>query len=660
MDQKPFLCLNMIVKNESKIIERLLNSVISIIDSYCICDTGSTDNTIVIIKKFFNERNIPGEVFELPFKDFGYNRTQALQRAKQWGKYVLLLDADMVLNIHPSFRKNDITLDVYQVKQQSSTLDYYNTRVVRTDIGVTCMGVTHEYYNIPNSHRSDRLDTLTINDIGDGGSKSDKFERDIRLLRRGLIDEPKNDRYHFYLANSYRDYGSMTGDIKYSRKAIKWYKKRIEMGGWNEELFISCLEMGYIFMKLKEPEHAIYWWLEAWTHRNSRAESLYEIIKYYREKGSRYMPLAGHFYNMAKDISYPHNDQLFIRKDVYNSLLDYEYSIIAYYMGWKMDHYRYLSLLGNHSNYTNIISNYIYYVKSLSSLEPLRHTFNGETTISLSPDKFRPSTPSIIPFKNGYLMNQRYVNYYIERNGSYTVNNPITTWNRRYILDRKLNIIQQFDFDNLILNTTQQYAGIEDVKIIQAPDGQVWFFGTEYDTKRSCLSITTGKYPLDSTTHKLDTQIIPTPQKAKCEKNWCYFVHKEKLNVVYKWSPLTIGHIDKGKLIIDTTNDNVPSFSKHLRGSTNGVAVNDEIWFLTHMVDYSSPRKYYHCIMILDANTLEYKNHSILFKFEEHPIEYCLGMVIEPYRMIFSYSCMDRETIVCMYDRPFIDEFLFK
>ena len=47
----PTLCLNMIVKNESKIITRLLESVLPIIDTYCICDTGSTDNTIEVIEK---------------------------------------------------------------------------------------------------------------------------------------------------------------------------------------------------------------------------------------------------------------------------------------------------------------------------------------------------------------------------------------------------------------------------------------------------------------------------------------------------------------------------------------------------------------------------------------------------------------------------------
>lgn len=48
----PTLCLNMIVKNESKIITRLLDSVCKLIDCYCICDTGSTDNTIEVIETY--------------------------------------------------------------------------------------------------------------------------------------------------------------------------------------------------------------------------------------------------------------------------------------------------------------------------------------------------------------------------------------------------------------------------------------------------------------------------------------------------------------------------------------------------------------------------------------------------------------------------------
>lgn len=100
----PKICLNMIVKNESRVIMRLLESVSSYIDYYRICDTGSTDDTITIIREFFESRGIPGAIYEEPFRDFGYNRTFALEKCHtdaitNAADYILLLDADMQLNI---------------------------------------------------------------------------------------------------------------------------------------------------------------------------------------------------------------------------------------------------------------------------------------------------------------------------------------------------------------------------------------------------------------------------------------------------------------------------------------------------------------------------------------------------------------------------------
>jgi glycosyltransferase involved in cell wall biosynthesis len=87
----------MIVKNESKVILRLLQSVLPIIDGYCICDTGSTDNTIELIETFFREKNIPGKVIQEPFQDFGYNRSFALKACEQMNaEYILLLDAPVI------------------------------------------------------------------------------------------------------------------------------------------------------------------------------------------------------------------------------------------------------------------------------------------------------------------------------------------------------------------------------------------------------------------------------------------------------------------------------------------------------------------------------------------------------------------------------------
>ena len=64
----------MIVKNEEKVIERLLKSVIEFVDVICICDTGSTDKTIKKIINFVEKNNIKCYVYYLEFKNFEINR----------------------------------------------------------------------------------------------------------------------------------------------------------------------------------------------------------------------------------------------------------------------------------------------------------------------------------------------------------------------------------------------------------------------------------------------------------------------------------------------------------------------------------------------------------------------------------------------------------
>ena len=315
----PSICLNMIVRNESKIITRLFDSVLPVIDSYCICDTGSTDNTIDMIKSYFESKNINGEIFTEPFKNFGYNRNLALQRAKKWGDYILLLDADMILKIE-DFKKSNLTKNVYSILQKHGSLEYYNIRLVKSTTPIICVGVTHEHYKC---EQASRLHSLRILDVGDGGCKADKFERDIRLLSEYLVEHPDDPRTLFYLANSYRDLGN-------NEQAIATYKKRIEVGGWKEEVWSSYLSIGRCQMRMGNPDSAVASWLFGFDYYPKRAENIYEIVRHYRET-SKYR-LASHFINLGKKIPYPRNDILFIEPDVYDYLFDFELSIIAYYI----------------------------------------------------------------------------------------------------------------------------------------------------------------------------------------------------------------------------------------------------------------------------------------------------------------------------------------
>jgi glycosyltransferase involved in cell wall biosynthesis len=272
---EPTLCLNMIVKNESKIITRLFDSVLPIIDSYCICDTGSTDNTIQIITDYFQSKNIPGKIVEEPFKNFCYNRTFALTSAIGMSDYLLLLDADMILEVK-NFNKNDlIKCDNYHILQGNDNFYYLNMRIIKNNGLYKYVGVTHEHIDTPSNSTSKLLEKneLFIRDIGDGGAKHDKFERDIKLLTEGILEEPNNARYHFYLGNSYHDLGRFN-------EAIEMYKKRIEFGGWREEVWYSYYRIGLCYKHMGNLAQAFFYWLEGFHFYNERFEGMYELIKH--------------------------------------------------------------------------------------------------------------------------------------------------------------------------------------------------------------------------------------------------------------------------------------------------------------------------------------------------------------------------------------------
>jgi glycosyltransferase involved in cell wall biosynthesis len=193
------------IKNEEKIIERCILSAIPIIDAVCITDTGSTDNTVNKVNDLFNKLNITGKVFVDEWKNFGYNRNNSFINCVTYCKelgwdlnetYGLLVDADMKLVVK-NFNKNILNSNGYKIIQDNSSIEYYNTRFLKMSIEWKCVGVTHEYWD---GSETDSLgkDLIYIDDIGDGGCKSDKIQRDINLLEQGIIDEPTNVRYYFY------------------------------------------------------------------------------------------------------------------------------------------------------------------------------------------------------------------------------------------------------------------------------------------------------------------------------------------------------------------------------------------------------------------------------------------------------------------------------
>ncbi len=108
----------MIIKDESKVIERCLRSVMPHIDSWAIVDTGSTDGTQDLVRRIM--AGVPGELAERTWVDFATNRNQALDLARQHGDYALIIDADDILETDRDFSWRDLDARGIPVRAGSS------------------------------------------------------------------------------------------------------------------------------------------------------------------------------------------------------------------------------------------------------------------------------------------------------------------------------------------------------------------------------------------------------------------------------------------------------------------------------------------------------------------------------------------------------------
>jgi tetratricopeptide (TPR) repeat protein len=639
------IVLNMIVKNESCIIERLLESVSNIIDSYCICDTGSTDNTSEIITKFFKEKNIPGKIVYEPFKNFEYNRNFALQSCIGMGDYVLLLDADMQLQIN-NFNKELLKhYDAFYIFQKNNCMIYKNIRIVKNNGLFSYKGVTHEYISIPKNSVLIQLNKehIFIIDIGDGGSKVDKFERDIKLLLNGIENEPKNDRYYFYLANSYNDCG------KYN-EAIEIYKKRIEMAGWNQEVWYSYYRIGLAYKNLGQIEKAIYYWLLGYEYSSDRIEGLYHIICHYRILGKH--KLAKLYYDIAlsilnKKLSY--NDFLFTEYNIYIYKIYIEYTIIAFYLGIKNINDEIIIILNNTKDNGEIkllFSNMKFYKNVLNKIETIQFDSSFNDVVFDINHTFNSSSSCMIQQENGYLLNVRYVNYTMDDKQQYIYKEAVITQNKRVELDNNFNIIneQLLKYNN---DVKTHIVGIEDVRIFLNKQNEILFLGTSYSKEENKIMMVNGKYDTLENA-KFST---PTFTNNSCEKNWVYYNNE---NIIYQWHPLTICKLNELNELNVIEKKETPLYFSQFRGSTNGFEYNNEIWFITHIVSYEVPRHYYHIFVVFDKDMVLLR-YSAPFSFEGEAIEYCLSIIVEKNRVLINYSTWDRTTRIGIYDKNYID-----
>lgn len=323
------ICLNMIVKDAARTIERCLKSVLPLIDCWLIVDTGSTDNTRQMVLDLLG--HLPGNLIERPWVDFGHNRTEALELARPTADYLFIIDADEELIIPDGWQRPELSHDAYILGIDYSGTHYDRTCLISTALEWRYVGVLHEYLEADRETRQAKITGPVVRVYPPALTPEqvrEKYLEHARLLEVAVSKDPANARNAFYLAQSYRDAGEL-------HKALASYQKRSQMSGWDEEAWYSLLEAAKLSERLGYGEaDVIQAYLRAFDKRPSRSEPLVELARYCR--ANQLYSLGRMFAAMAMGIPYP-IDRLFVDASVYGWRAQDEFAVSSYWCGEYRD-----------------------------------------------------------------------------------------------------------------------------------------------------------------------------------------------------------------------------------------------------------------------------------------------------------------------------------
>lgn len=308
----------MIVRDEAPTVGRCLASVTGLIDEWAIVDTGSTDGTQEIVRQALREK--PGALIERPWVDFSHNRNQALGLASGRCDYVLVIDADEVLRVDEDFSKRSLTRDAYYLEVAYENVRYRRKLILRDGLPWRYEGVLHEHVRCGREASERDAVGLRIEAHHDGARARDPltYRRDALVLETALLEEPDNPRHVFYLAQSYRDAGE-------PELAIRNYRRRAEMGGWDAEAWYCLYQIALLRERMGEPWGSVMEdYLRAFQRDPRRAEPLLRVALRCEARGEFH--LARMFLGHVLRLPTPSREHLFVERDVYDYRLALEYA----------------------------------------------------------------------------------------------------------------------------------------------------------------------------------------------------------------------------------------------------------------------------------------------------------------------------------------------
>ena len=620
------IALCMIVRNEAAVIERCLASVRHLIDTWVICDTGSTDSTPDLIRSMLT--GIPGTLHHRPWRDFGHNRSELMSLARGAADHLLLLDADQELReVEFLPPMDDAAVDAYRLRHVGA-IEYDVSRLVRGDLPWRFEGRTHEYLTCDDrSVTSALLPAWQVVHHGDGSSRSEKFTRDLVLLRATLDEHPDDARTLFYLAQTFEALGDRAA-------AREHYLRRAALGGFEEEAWYSQWRAAALISDT-EPATALGELLAAWSRRPSRLEPLHDAVELCLEHGWLTVALA--LSTAGIEVERP-DDMLFVHRGLYEGGLLAAHRRVRSALGLEV------AVTGEPTDEVPALEEVMSHVQfALVEFDPMPPwpTFN----------------PSITADGEQFAMIVRSANYRIGADGRYVpVDDGPTSGGQGPHVIRTENYLVRLTSDLTVVDVRPivdrsgrvthptLVRGLEDCRLVRW-EGSWWALGTSRDSTADMMANVV-LVRLDDTDPDevsiVAAHLLPAPHGDVNEKNWVPWSVGDELRIVYGWLPRRVFRWDAGtaSLAMVAEHSDAPDRARW-RGSSQGVDVDGATLFVVHeATNGPAGRRYVHRFVRLDGDGST--TASAAFTFTGAPVEFAAGLVRRGDEVIISFGIEDR------------------
>jgi len=273
------LSICMIVKDEEDVIGRCLECVKDIADEIIIVDTGSTDKTKEIAKKYTDK------IFDFPWiNDFSAARNQSFSHAAM--DYIMWLDADDIIDeknrqdlkslkdsLHPSVDIVKMRYDVAFDEACNPTLSYYRERIFKRSMNYRWEGEIHEvispYGNIIHSEIA----------VCHKKMRPNEPERNLKIfeqiLSQGKLLDP---RQKFYYARE------LYYNAKYQAAIDQFIDFLQEGKGWIENNISACKDLAACYYQMKDDFGALAYLFKSFEYDQPRAEICCDIGKHFLDR----------------------------------------------------------------------------------------------------------------------------------------------------------------------------------------------------------------------------------------------------------------------------------------------------------------------------------------------------------------------------------------